>query len=58
MNKKTYTEKAKELCDNFWNEYQMTCDISKVDSVIKTYIKKIKSLGKLCDKEIKRLTTK
>lgn len=35
MKKKTYSEKAKDLCDNFWNDYQETTDIEYVDKVIK-----------------------
>ena len=35
MKKKTYAEKAKDLCDNFWNDYQETTDIEYVDKVIK-----------------------
>ena len=35
MKKKTYSEKVKDLCDNFWNDYQETTDIEYVDKVIK-----------------------
>lgn len=34
MKKKTQSEKAKDLCDNFWNDYQETTDIEYVDKVI------------------------
>ena len=34
MKKKTYSEKAKDLCDNFWNDYQETTNIEYVDKVI------------------------
>ena len=30
MKKKTYSEKTKDLCDNFWNDYQETTDIEYV----------------------------
>ena len=35
MKKKTYSEKAKDLCDNCWNDYQETTEIEYVDKVIK-----------------------
>lgn len=46
MKKKTYSEKAKDLCDNFWNDYQQTTSIEYVDKVIKYYIRRFKTLAK------------
>ena len=56
MKKKTYSEKAKDLCDNFQNDYQETTDIEYVDKVIKYYIGKFKSLARSADKQIEKLT--
>ena len=56
MKKKTYSEKAKDLCDNFWNDYQETTDIEYVDKVIKYYIGKFKSLARSAEKKKKKLT--
>ena len=66
MKKKTYSEKAKDLCDNFWNdyhiivpvwnEYQETTNIEYVDKVIKYYIGRFKSLARSADKQIEKLT--
>ena len=56
MKKKTYSEKAKDLCDNFWNDYQEITDIEYVDKVIKYYIGRFKSLARAADKQIKKLT--
>lgn len=56
--KKTYSEKVKDLSDNFWNDYQMTCSIEFVDSTIKYYIKRFKALAKSADKEIEKLSQK
>lgn len=58
MKKKTYTEKVKELCDNFWNDYQETTDIEYVDATIKYYIKRFKAIAKSADKEIEKLNSK
>ena len=41
MKKKTYSEKAKDLCDNFWNDYQETTNIKYVDKVIKYLYRQI-----------------
>lgn len=54
MKKKTYSEKAKDLCDNFWNDYQETTDIEYVDKVIKYYIGRFKSLVRSADKQIEK----
>lgn len=56
MKKKTYSEKAKDLCDNFWNDYQEITDIEYVDKVIKYYIGIFKSLARSADKQIEKLT--
>ena len=56
MKKKTYSEKAKDLCDNFWNDYQETTDIEYVDKVIKYYIGRFKFLARSADKQIEKLT--
>ena len=56
MKKKTYAEKVKDLCDNFWNDYQETTDIESVDKVMKYYIGRFKSLARAADKQIEKLT--
>lgn len=56
MKKKTYSEKAKDLCDNFWNDYQQTTSIEYVDKVIKYYIRRFKTLAKTADKQIEELS--
>lgn len=56
MKKKTYSEKTKDLCDNFWNDYQETTSIEYVDKVIKYYIGRFKSLARSADKQIEKLT--
>lgn len=56
--KKTYTEKVKDLCDNFWNDYQETTDIEWVDKTIKYYIGRFKSIARSADNEIKKLSQK
>lgn len=56
--KKTYLEKVKDLCDNFWDDYQETTSIEFVDSTIKYYIKRFKAIAKSADKEIEKLNTK
>lgn len=58
MKKKTYTEKVKDLCDNFWNDYQETTNIEYVDATIKYYIKRFKAIAKSADKEIEKLNSK
>lgn len=58
MKKKTYSEKVKDLCDNFWNDYQETTNIEFVDTTIKYYIKRFKAIAKSADKEIEKLNTK
>lgn len=56
--KKTYSEKVKDLCENFWDDYQGTTSIEFVDSTIKYYIKRFKAIAKSADKEIEKLNTK
>lgn len=56
--KKTYTEKVKDLCDNFWNDYQETTNIEWVDNTIKYYIGRFKSIARSADKEIEKLSQK
>lgn len=56
MKKKTYSEKAKDLCDNLWNDYQETTNIEYVDKVIKYYIDRFKSLARSADKQIEKLS--
>lgn len=58
MKKKTYSEKVKDLCDNFWNDYQKTTNIEFVDATIKYYIKRFKAIAKSADKEIEKLNSK
>lgn len=56
--KKTYSEKVKDLCDKFWNDYQVTCDIEFVDRTIKYYIGRFKAIARSADKEIEKLSQK